>query len=96
METSKLLQGVSFACQFLYLGYWVLGWVVWKGWLRVEDKSRFGRFAIKAGQHFGPFWENARWVLLASFIIAGCAVVGLVAAGVGLVIKGLVDSFGHP
>jgi hypothetical protein len=87
-------QCLLFVFQFLYLAYWVLGWVVWKGWLRVDDKSRFGRFAIKAGQHFGSFWVDARWGMLAALIIAGCALVALLAFGVALLVKAGMTSFG--
>lgn len=90
MEPSELQQFVTFAVQFLFVGYWVLGWLVWKGWVRGEDTSRFGRFANKSGEHFGRVREDARWGLFAALIVVGCAVAGLLAFGVAhLAIAGL-------
>ena len=94
MEFSDVRQGVLFIMQFLYLGYWLLGWLVWKGWLRFDNEGRFGRFANGAGQFFGRAWKDARWGMLAMLIIVGSAVVGVAAYGVALGVRAVMTGFG--
>jgi len=61
MESTNFEQCFTFIVYVLFLGYWLLAWLVWKGWLQFSDNSRFGRFANKAGHSFGQFWMDARW-----------------------------------
>ena len=94
MDSSDALRGVVVVTQFLYLGYWVLGWLVWKGILRIDNEGWFGRLAINAGRQFAQFWQDARWGMLAMLIIVGCFVVGFTAYCVALGLRAVMSGLG--
>jgi hypothetical protein len=94
MDFSDVCQIAIFIAEVLYLGYWLLGWLVWKRWLRFENEGWFGRLANGAGRSFERSWQDARWGLLAMLIILGCVVVGLAAYGIASGVKKVLIALG--